>query len=50
MDIRPYIPLNFGIMANGYNWIVLVLMVTIAGLGLALIFPAVTAPNGAKSS
>jgi len=36
-----YVPLNLAMMANGYNWIILVLMVTIAGLGLALIFPSI---------
>lgn len=33
-----YIPLNFGIMANPVNWVIVVLMVAIAGMGLAVIF------------
>jgi len=43
------IPLNLPMMANGYNWIILVLMVTIAGLGLASIFPSIATPHGASS-
>lgn len=41
MAITDRIPLNFAMMANGYNWIILVLMVLIAGLALSLIFPPV---------
>lgn len=40
------IPLNLSLMANGYNWITITLMVVIAGLALSLIFPHTTA-NGA---
>lgn len=42
-----YIPLNFAIMKNPYNWIIVTLMVAIAGLGLALLFPQ---PGGAPVS
>lgn len=41
------LPLNFALMGNGYNWVIVLLMVGIAGLGLAMIFPSVAAPNGA---
>lgn len=40
------IPLNLPMLMNGYNWITVVLMVTIAGLGLALIFPSIATPQG----
>jgi hypothetical protein len=39
MALADKIPLNFGLMANPYNWVVIWLMVVIAGLGLALIVP-----------
>ncbi len=45
------LPLNLPMMANPYNWIILILMVTIAGMGLALLFPGVAQPkNGAAQS
>lgn len=40
MAARDYIPLNFELMANPINWVIIYLMVIIAGLGLSLIFPA----------
>jgi predicted membrane channel-forming protein YqfA (hemolysin III family) len=43
MAIRDYIPLNFALMANPYNWLVIALMVAIAGAGLAFIVSS--APN-----
>lgn len=39
------IPLNLPMMSNGYNWIILILMVTIAGLALSMLFPTVATPN-----
>lgn len=45
MNIREYIPLNFAIMANGYNWVVLTLMVVLAGMMLSTMFPAIEAEN-----
>lgn len=48
MDVRSYIPLNFGMMANGYNWVILFLMVAIAGMGLALIFPSIKPSGGSQ--
>lgn len=33
-----YIPLNFDLIKNPYNWLVVGLMVAILGLGLHLIF------------
>ena len=37
MSIREHLPFNFALMANPYNWIVVALMVAIAGAGLAMI-------------
>lgn len=45
--LSKYIPLNFALMANPYNWIVVTLMVLIAGMALAAIFP--TSNPGAKT-
>lgn len=48
MALSDKIPLNFAMMMNGYNWIILVLMVAIAGLALSLIFPtAINSTPGA---
>lgn len=30
--IKSFLPLNFGLMSNPYNWVVIVLMVVLAGL------------------
>jgi hypothetical protein len=40
MAARDYIPINIDLIANPMNWIIIYLMVVIAGLGLSLIFPA----------
>lgn len=32
-----YIPLNFGLMSNPYNWINITLMVMIFGFGVSLV-------------
>lgn len=40
------IPLNFTLMKNPYNWIIITLMVAIAGAGLLLIFPPTGADEG----
>jgi hypothetical protein len=37
--LRKYIPINFELIANPINWVIVVLMVVIAGLALAVIFP-----------
>jgi hypothetical protein len=37
VSIKDSIPLNIPIVINPYNWIVVTLMILIAGLGLALI-------------
>jgi hypothetical protein len=37
MAIKDYVPLNLELMAHPINWIIIVLMVAIAGLGIALI-------------
>jgi len=34
-----YIPLNFALMKNPLNWVILTLMVVIGGLALNAIFP-----------
>jgi len=39
------LPLNIPLMANPYNWIVLVLMVAIAALALSLLFPSAAPTN-----
>ena len=39
MSIKDSIPLNLDMMANPYNWVVITLMVLIAGLALSLLFP-----------
>ena len=33
-----WVPINFDLIKNPYNWVVIVLMVVIAGLALHLIF------------
>lgn len=35
-----YIPLNFALLKNPFNWVIVTLMVVIAGLGLHAAFPA----------
>jgi hypothetical protein len=40
MEFARYIPLNFALMRNPFNWVIVTLMVMIAGLALNLIFPA----------
>lgn len=40
-----YIPINFDLIRNPYNWVVIVLMVTIAGLALHLIFSSAALPT-----
>lgn len=34
-----YVPLNFGLMRNPYNWIIVTLIVASASLALAALFP-----------
>lgn len=38
------LPLNVELMKNPYNWVIVILMIAIAGLGVALLFKA---PSGA---
>jgi hypothetical protein len=33
-----YIPLNFGLMSNPANWMIVTLMVLLAGMATAMIF------------
>lgn len=44
--IRAYTPLNFELMANPVNWVIVVLMVAIAGLALSLLFHPADFENG----
>jgi len=37
MDLKKYIPLNFELMLNPVNWVIVFLMIAIAGVGLAFI-------------
>lgn len=37
--VKSYIPLNFGLMASPVNWIVITLIVVLAGMALAAILP-----------
>jgi hypothetical protein len=39
------IPLNFELMKNPYNWVIIVLMVAIAGFAVALIFNVEPSPE-----
>lgn len=47
MSIEEKIPLNFALLKEPANWIILTLMVTIVALGLALVFH-VEPPAGAQ--
>lgn len=38
--IKTYIPLNWDLVSNPVNWIVVMLMVAVAGFALALLFNA----------
>lgn len=37
MALRDFVPLNFALIANPLNWIIIILMVALAGLGLAMV-------------
>jgi hypothetical protein len=37
-EVKKYIPLNFALLANPVNWIIVILMVVLAGMFLAFIF------------
>lgn len=41
MSIRESIPLNLDLMVNPFNWVIVVLMLAIAGIGLAFVFPSI---------
>lgn len=36
MAVADFVPINWGIIKNPYNWIIVLLMVFIAAVGLAL--------------
>lgn len=40
MSLAEKVPLNLGLMANPYNWVIVTLMVAIAGLSLSLLVNA----------
>lgn len=40
MPFKDYIPVNWALIGNPYNWVVVTLMVMVAGLALSLLFPA----------
>lgn len=40
-----FIPLNWELMKNPYNWVIIALMITLAGVGLVLIMKSVSAPE-----
>lgn len=40
-----YFPINFELIKNPYNWVVIVLMIVIAGLALHLIFAPASQPT-----
>jgi hypothetical protein len=33
------VPVNFALISNPWNWLIIILMVWVAGLALALLFP-----------
>jgi hypothetical protein len=46
MNVREWLPLNLELMSNPYNWVVVALMVLMAGLALGLIFHPANAETG----
>jgi hypothetical protein len=46
VEIKDKIPLNFELMGNPINWVILLLMVAIAGLAVHLIFSNPSASSG----
>jgi hypothetical protein len=36
-----YVPLNIDLIANPFNWVIVVLMIAVAGIGLAFVFPSI---------
>lgn len=44
--LKAWTPLNFDLMANPVNWVIVVLMVAIAGLALSLLFHPVDFETG----
>ncbi len=49
MDIKEYIPLNFELMKNPLNWIIVFLMIAIAGLGLAFVMQSFSGRNSSEN-
>lgn len=41
-----WIPLNFALLRNPYNWVIVILMLLVAGLALAYVFPQNSATEG----
>ena len=44
--LKSIIPLNFALMSNPVNWVIITLMVVLAGLGLALIMNGTAKKEG----
>lgn len=40
MDVRDYIPINWTLISSPVNWVIVVLMISLALLALSAIFPA----------
>lgn len=47
---KSYIPLNFDLMSNPINWIIIALMVILAGVAASYIFTAASPENRANNS
>ncbi|MDE2019994.1 MAG: hypothetical protein KGJ13_06650 [Patescibacteria group bacterium] len=45
-SVKKYTPLNFELMGNPVNWVILFLMVLFAGLALSLVFHPTDAKTG----
>jgi hypothetical protein len=43
--VKGYIPLNFELIINPVNWIIVFLMIALAGVGLALITSSISDGN-----
>ena len=37
-SLKKFLPINFELITNPVNWVIIVLMVALAGIGLALVF------------
>lgn len=44
-NVKKYVPLNWSLLANPVNWAIVILMLAIAALALAHIFPKTNSEN-----